>query len=185
MPRRPRNEVEPGIHHVYARGNNRELIFFDDADRRAYLGLLGQSIDRQRWRCLSYCLMPNHVHLLIETTVPNLSAGMQWLHGAYGHLFNRRHERCGHVFQDRFGSKRIEDDAQLWMTLGYIARNPVAAGLCKRCDEWAWSSHAAITSADRGGWLDIDRVLSFLGMFGGDPLERYAELAAGGERQAA
>ena len=178
MPRPLRNDVEPGIHHVFARGNNREQIFRDDVDRRAYLALVGQTVARQRWRCLSYCLMPNHVHLLIETTTPNLSAGVQWLHGSYARLINRRHRRCGHVFQGRFGSKRMEDDAQLWMTLGYIARNPVAAGLCGTCDEWQWSSHRAIANAEADGWLDVKRVLGFLGMFGGDPLERYAELAA-------
>ena len=185
MPRKPRNDLEPGLHHVYARGNNRDPIFFDDADRRAYLGLLGRSVERYRWRYLSYCLMPNHVHLLVETTSPNLSECVQWVHGSYGRLINRRHGRCGHLFQGRFGSKRIEDDAQLWMTLAYIARNPVEAGLCDRCEGWTWSSHAAIANREDGGWLDVERVLSFLGMFGGEPLERYGELVAGAELQPA
>ena len=80
--------------------------------------------------CLSYCLMGNHVHLLIETREPNLGAGMHRLHGAYAQWFNRRHGFVGHVFQNRYESVTIENDPQLWVTAAYIARNPVTAGLC-------------------------------------------------------
>jgi len=179
MPRKPRNEVEPGIHHVYARGNNRQPIFFDDHDRRTYLKLLAQAASRQGWRCLSYCLMPNHVHLLVETTAPNLGSGMQWLHGSYASRVNRRHGRCGHLFQGRYGCVRIRTDAHLWSAVAYIARNPVVAGLCRAAREWRWSSHETVTRAERDGWLDVGRLLSFLAAAGGDPLRRYRELVGG------
>src|SRR3954454_20748947 len=101
MPRKPRVELAGGVHHVYARGNAREDIYRDDVDRRMYLHTLGREVARWKWRCLAYCLMSNHVHLLLETPEPNLGRGMQRAHGTYARLFNRRHARVGHVFQGR------------------------------------------------------------------------------------
>lgn len=167
------------VHHVYARGNDRQRIFADDADRRAYLCLLGQEVARRHWRCLTYCLMANHVHLLVETPAPNLSVGMCLLQGQYARRFNRRHGRTGHVFQGRYGAVRIEDDAQLWMTVGYIARNPVEAGLVARAGDWRWSSHQAVMGRAPSGWLDVPGLFGRLGALGGDPLSRYAECVAG------
>jgi hypothetical protein len=123
--------------------------------------------------------MPNHVHLLVETTTPNLAGGMQWLHGTYATRINRRHDRCGHLFQGRYGSVRIESDAQLSTTLAYIARNPVVAGLCRAVREWSWSSHGAVMRGERRGWLDVGRLFSFLSAAGGDPRHRYLQLVEG------
>src|SRR4051794_14368897 len=83
MPRKPRNELEPGTAHVWARGVEKRRIFGDDEDRQLYLRLLIGAAARYRWHCLAYCLMPNHVHLLIETTQPNLAQGIQLVHGRY------------------------------------------------------------------------------------------------------
>ena len=155
---------------MFARGNNRQLIFEDDLDRATYLGLLGTVVVLMRWRCLSYCLMPNHVHLVVETPDPNLAAGMCRLHGQYARWFNRRHRRVGHLFQSRYGSSRVHDDAQFWMTLAYVARNPVAAGLCKSAEGWSWSSHAAILDAPRRpAWLDVPRLFAFVAGISGRP----------------
>ncbi len=174
VPRRPRADQEPGIHHVFARGNNRQAVFADDRDRRAYLGRFVQVIASHRWHCLSYCLMGNHLHLLLETTEPNLGHGIRQIHGPYAQAFNRRHGRTGHLFENRFGSVRILDDAHLWMIVGYIARNPVEAGLCKRAEDWPWSSHAAIAEERNPAWLAAPRLLGYLGgAWGGDALERY------------
>ncbi len=115
---------------MYARGNNRRLLFIDDVDRDGYLGLLGKVVARQRWRCLSYCLMDNHVHMLIETPEPNLGDGMRLLHGDFARGHNRRHRTSGHVFQGRFGSKPLRSEGHLWTAAAYIAANPVDAGMC-------------------------------------------------------
>jgi putative transposase len=177
VPRRPREDFEGAVHHVFARGNDRHDIYVDNVDRRNYLAILGPVTLRQRWRCLSYCLMPNHVHLLVETPHANLGAGMQRLHGEYAHTFNRRHGRCGHVFQGRFGSIRIATDEHLWSAAAYIALNPVTAGLCRAPEDWRWSSHASTTGARRRpGWLDSARLLSYFEGLGGDPLDRYLAL---------
>src|SRR6059058_5588779 len=113
MARTPRQEAEAAVHHVYARGVERRKIFMDDRDRRNYVARLAAVVGRQEWRLLSFCLMPNHVHLLVETTRPNLGDGMRLLHGGYAQAFNTRHSRSGHLFGGRYGSKRAEDDGQL------------------------------------------------------------------------
>ena len=179
VPRKPRAEIEPGLHHVFARGNNRCDVFLDDVDRRVYLGLLVQVTRRRAWRCLAYCLMKNHVHLLLETVPPQLGAGMRDLHGRYAQHFNRRHRRIGHLFGGRFGAVRIEDDAQLWMTVAYIARNPVDAGYCRAADEWRWSSHGASTTQTADPCTDRPRLLEYFAAYGGPPEERYRECVTG------
>lgn len=175
MPRKPREEEAGAVVHVFARGNNRQRIFRDVDDRELYLLLLGQVIRRQRWSCLSYCLMHNHIHLLVETPEPNLGLGMQRLHGLYAQTFNKRHKRCGHLFQGRYGDNRVRTDEQLVTTARYIARNPVEAGLCTGAGEWPWSSHAATLSGEAPAWLDVERLLGFFGLWGGEPRERYAD----------
>jgi putative transposase len=174
VPRKPRQEVAGGVYHVFARGNAQQDIYLDDADRWRYVSILSDVVARQRWRCLAYCLMPNHVHLLLETQHANLGAGMQRLHGRYGQRFNSRHERCGHVFQGRYGAVPIRSDAQLWTAARYIALNPVVAGLCERPDRWRWSSHAPALGGRSPGWLDVARLLWYFGAAGGESRGRYA-----------
>src|SRR4051812_31630242 len=140
MPRRPRQELAGAVHHVVARGNNKELIFFDDVDRRKYLDLLEKTVERTGWVVLAYCLMPNHIHLLVETPKPNLGRGMQWFHGHYGRYFNDRHGRVGHVFQGRYKSIRQESDEQFERVRAYIALNPLEAGLVGDGGSYPWVS---------------------------------------------
>jgi REP element-mobilizing transposase RayT len=178
MARKPRELVAGGIYHVYARGNNRQEIALDDVDRRRYLALVAREVRRRRWRCLSYCLMPNHVHLLLETPDPDLDAGMQRLQSGYAQRFNARHGRGGHVFQGRYGAVRVTDDAQLMTVVGYIAANPVTAGLCDTPEAWRWSSHAATAQRRSPGWMDAGRLDELVGAAGGDPLCRCRDLVA-------
>jgi REP element-mobilizing transposase RayT len=164
MPRKPREEEAGAVHHVFARHNEQRLLYRDDVDRRRYLKLLADSVGRFGWRCMAYCLMPNHMHLLIETPRPNLGRGMQYLHGHYGRWFADRRGVAGHVFQGRYGAKRVTDDEQLWAVAAYLAANPVDAGLCASPEEWAWGSHRAITGRVAVPvWLDVARLLELLG----------------------
>ena len=162
-----------GVHHVYARGNRQQAIYLDDCDRLNYLRLLGHVVCDYRWRCLAFCLMHNHVHMVVETPQPNLGIGMQRLHGLYGRLFNHRHGRTGHLFQGRYGAIAIRTDEQLWAVVRYVAMNPVKAGLCSDPQEWRWGSCGRPPS-----WLDQARLLQYLGAAGGNPWRRYAELTA-------
>lgn len=167
--------------HVYARGNNKQLIYLSDSDRVLYLSMLGRIVRKQEWRMLGFCLMPNHVHLLVETPEPNLGDGMRRLHGDYAYRFNKEHGRCGHVFQGRFGAKRVKNNAQLLMVARYIALNPVEAQLCATAEDWRWGSHRHVMARHaRNGWLDVQRLLEFFEVWGGDPHRRYAELVAAG-----
>jgi putative transposase len=123
--------------------------------------------------------MDNHVHLLVETPEPNLSSGMQRLHGHYARSFNERHGRCGHVFQGRFGSVLVRTQPQFWTVVSYIVRNPVEAGFCERPELWRWSSHAAtLDSGTAPPWLSVSGLLRYFDGVGDRPRRRYAELTA-------
>lgn len=179
MPRRPREEEAGAIHHVYARGNNKESIFLRDEDREEYLRLLGLEVVRCEWRVLALCLMKNHVHLIIETPIPNLGEGMQRFHGAYGTWFNEEHDHVGHVFQGRFGAKRMRSEAQLWAAVAYVVRNPVEAELCALPEDWRWSSHGFVVAGSSPPWLDVDRLLWHFAGVGGDPRDVYRRVTSG------
>ncbi|MBE2315694.1 transposase [Solirubrobacter sp. CPCC 204708] len=178
MPRVARSEFEPGLYHVYARGNRKQPIFGDDRDRRRYIAMLALAVGRTGWRLLAYCLMNNHVHLVIETRQANLGTGMHRLHGSYAQYFNQRHDLSGHLFQGRYDAVPIENDAQLWVAAAYVARNPVTAGLCKQAADWPWSSHADVLYDCAPEWLDVDRLLAYFGTDGGQARHRYRALVA-------
>jgi REP element-mobilizing transposase RayT len=126
---------------VFPRGNNRDDVFRDDGDRQVFLVILKGVVEVYRWRLLAYCLMRNHVHLVVQTPLPNLGKGMQRLLGTYVCFFNRRHPRSGHLFKRPFKSERIRDERQLAAAIAYVAANPVNAGLCATEAAWRWSSH--------------------------------------------
>ena len=180
MPRKPRENVENGIYHVYARGNGKQVIFRDDRDRLAYLSLLSEVVDHHELRCLAYCLMDNHIHLVLETPLANLSFGMQALHSEYAQNFNERHDRVGHLFQGRYGAVRIKTDAQLWTVLAYIAANPVEAGLVEKPEAWRWSSYAAVIGpAPLPRLLDWPHLRSYLQPDHTGAIARYRRLVEG------
>ena len=174
----PRAEFEPGLYHVFSRGNRKEPIYADDRDRQKYLGMLGRIATRMQWRCLGYCLMGNHMHLIIETIDPNLGTGMHRLQGGYAQYFNRRHGFVGHLFQDRYDAVAVTSDTQLWRLVAYVARNPVEAGLCLTPEDWPWSSHAALLAGTTPSWLDRARLFAYFGADGGDPVTRYLEIVS-------
>ena len=126
------------MYHVYARGNRRQDIVRDDADRRLLLSVAEDVVARFGWYCHAYRLMPNHYHFLFETPAPDLSQGMQRLNGTYAQLFNRRHGLDGHLFQGRFGARFIESKHLIELSR-YVVLNPVRAGLCEKAGDWPWS----------------------------------------------
>jgi REP-associated tyrosine transposase len=155
---RPLRLQFPGaIYHVTARGNARQSIFDDDDDCARFLVVLASTVARYRVRCHAYCLMGNHYHLLVQTPEPNLSVAMRHLNGVYTQRFNRRHERCGHVLQGRFGAQLVDGDAYLQEVCRYIVLNPVRAGLVAHPRNWKWSSfHATAGEAAAPGFLSVD-----------------------------
>lgn len=143
MGRAPRIEPTEGSVHLTARGIRRGPIFVDDADRRMLIAFLAQSVHRFRWTCLAYCLMPNHFHLVVSLSAPNLAKGMHRLNGLYARRFNERHGHVGHLFEARYSSRLIESETHLLEALRYVVLNPVAAGLCDDPADWEWSSFRA------------------------------------------
>jgi putative transposase len=173
-------EVVPGVYHVFARGNNRRTLFLDDDDRLAYLRLLEDVTRYRHWRTMAYCLMGNHLHLLVETVEPNLGVGMHQLQGTFAQRFNRRYGTTGHVFERRFGGVVISTDEQLMTVATYIAHNPVEAGVCASAEQWRWGSHAAVAGAGAPPpWLAVDRLLWYYAALGGDPREAYLSQVRG------
>ncbi len=164
MARPLRIEYPGAVYHVTSRGNAREPIFADDADRRILLQTLEDVICRYNWICHAYCLMGNHYHLKLETVDPNLSLGMRQLNGVYTQRFNRHHQRVGHVFQGRYKAILVEKNEHLLELCRYIVLNPVRACLVDIPEKWPWSSYLATSSAVKAPEiLTVDWVLAQFG----------------------
>lgn len=172
----PRVCFDGAIYHVTARGNNRETVFLEGSDYRRYLDLVARYKARFHFRLHAYALMPNHVHLLLApapgTTISHL---MQCLTIAYTKWFNRRHGRVGHVFQGRFHSRLIAEDAYLLVASRYVHLNPVRAKLTPHPAAYPWSSYRAyhdpLPPARR--LVDIETVLSLVDPGTSDPRNAY------------
>lgn len=162
-----RIEFPGGLYHVTSRGDRREDIFLDDADRQQWLMLLGHVCGRFDWRCHAYCLMSNHFHIVIETIQGSLSAGMRQLNGVYTQWHNRAHGRVGHVFQGRFKAIVVQRESYLLELARYVVLNPVRAGMCATPEQWRWSSYnASIACAPAPPWLQTSWLLA---QFGDEP----------------
>ncbi len=171
MPRKLRIQFPGALYHVLDRGDRREAIFRDDADRERFLETLGEVCARTGWRLHAYVLMSNHYHLLLETPEPNLAAGMRWFQGTYSIRFNCRHKLHGHVFQGRYKAVLVDpEEKEYFLTVSdYIHLNPVRAGLIapeKKLCEYRWSSYPlyARTRGKMPPWLALGTVLGELGL---------------------
>jgi REP element-mobilizing transposase RayT len=146
-------------YHVMSRGNARMPIFEDDRDYERYLELLERCLRRFGVRCVGYCLIVNHVHLILQAGDLPISRMMQQLNSTYAQWFNRRHHRVGHVFQGRFKALLVETSSYLTRLLRYVLWNPVAAGRAKAPDEWRWSSYRATAGVDPcPGFLHVEEI---------------------------
>jgi REP-associated tyrosine transposase len=160
MPRKPRLENPGGFFHVAARAVDNATLFPATDDRHDFISLLYQTLAGFEWRCQSYCLMGTHVHLLVQPLTATLSRGMQALCSKHAMRVNRRYGRRGHLFGTRFMSVPIETDGHLLEAHRYIARNPVAAGLCDRPAAWRWSSYRGVVAVEPAfDFLDVDGLL--------------------------
>lgn len=181
MARPLRIEFPGAVYHLTSRGNARQDIVMDDRDRVQFFSLLAQVVDRYGWLCHAYCLMDNHYHLLVETPQPNLSLGMRQLNGRYTQMYNRRHERVGHLFQGRFTAILVEKEAYLLELCRYVVLNPVRANMVTHPRLWSWSSYrAAVGETAAPAWLTTDWVLGQFGVRVGPAQARYRTFVAEG-----
>ncbi len=155
--------VAPGYpHHVTQRGNNRAIVFFDDQDKQTYLQLLSKYCQTFALHIWAYCLMDNHIHLLVvPEKEDSLARGIGLTNQVYTQYLNRKLNQTGHIWQNRFFSCIVENDEYLWSVARYIERNPVKAGIVEYAEEYLWSSASAhLTSApddllQQPSWLNV------------------------------
>jgi putative transposase len=143
VPRTARIVIPDVPHHVIQRGNRQQRIFLTQGDCRRYVEMLAEACRAQRVRCLAWCLMPNHVHLILtpETTA-GLRGVMSSVNTRYAQRINGREQLSGHLFQDRFRSYPM-DEAHMLVAVRYIENNPVKAALVRAAQDWRWSSARA------------------------------------------
>ncbi len=148
MPR-PLRIQDAGIRHVTCRGNRGQPIFLDPVDREWYLRELAAVCRELEWRVLAWCLMTNHVHLVLDVPAGTISDGMQLLSGNYAGAFNGKHGYSGHLFQGRFRAELVVDERHALEVVRYVDLNPVRAGIVRHPEEWPWSSYRAFTGIER------------------------------------
>ena len=160
MVRPLRIEFPGAVYHLTSRGNSRQPIFLTNQDRMGFFEILGDVVMELGWVCHAYCLMTNHYHLLVETPEATLSRGMQRLNGVYTQRFHRTHKSCGHLFQGRFKGILVEKESHLLELSRYIVRNPVAAKMVERVEDYPWSSYLATAGrAPKPDFLNTDWLL--------------------------
>jgi REP element-mobilizing transposase RayT len=161
MGRQWRIEFAGAFYHILSRGNEGGDIFYDDEDRRLFLDTLAEMSERFDLNIYAYVLMDNHYHLLLRTNLPNLSKVMQWFGLTYTRRFNNRHFRSGHLFQGRYKSIIVQNDAYLVRLSCYIHRNPIRAGIVERLADYKWSSYQYYAYRKKPpDWLATDMILS-------------------------
>lgn len=174
MTRMARITSDGGYYHVMLRGSGRQLIFIDDEDRKAFVRMLRRAIEQDGIEVLAWCLMDNHVHVLIHDARNTLSAAMHRLATTYARYFNERNGHVGQVFQGRFASRLVETDRYLLQAVRYIHNNPVDLGVLP--SQYPWSSYAEYR--DDCGLTQRDLVYELVGGpdgFVGFSQERHGE----------
>jgi len=196
MARKLRVEYPGAVYHVLNRGDRREPIFRDEADRQRFVETLAEACGRSGWQVHAYCLMPNHFHLVVETPQPTLVAGMKWFLGTYTGRFNRRHKLFGHLFSGRYKSLIVDGSGSGYLrtVCEYVHLNPARAKLLRpeqALREYRWSSWPEYLRppGKRPAWLRVDRVLGEMGIpkdsaAGRRELERVMEARRGAEADA-
>lgn len=140
MARKPRKKSESDIYHILMRGINRQVIFEDEYDYGRFVQTLEKYKEQSRFDLYAYCLMSNHVHLLLKVGQEPLEQLMRRICGSYVYWYNAKYDRVGYLFQGRFKSEVVEDDSYFLTVLRYIHQNPVKAGIVKNTDQYKWSS---------------------------------------------
>ena len=160
MPRQARRKSKSGIYHIILRGANQQTIFHDDEDNRKFLYVLSYYKNICNYKILAYCLMKNHVHILLKEDGEKLPLIMKRLAGKYVYWYNAKYSRIGSLFQDRYKSEPVEDDTYFMTVLRYIHQNPVKAKVVKTISEYPYSSYNEYLS--KAVIADTDFVLDML-----------------------
>jgi putative transposase len=161
MVRRARTWFPGAKYHITSRGIRKQPLFYDDPDRRKYLGILLEAKERYEFNIHAYCLMSNHIHLQIETSKTSPGQIIKYLHSKYAKYFNLKYEFSGHVFEKRYFHDLI-DSAEHELNLSrYIHRNPLTAGLVDSLETYPWSSYRAYLLNEYNPLVTKEQILSY------------------------
>ena len=157
MPRIARDYSEIKVYHITIRGIDKQYIFFEDKDKEKFIEIIKNTKEKYNYELYAYCLMDNHVHLVIYDREEKISRIMQSIEISYVFYFNKKYERIGHLFQNRFFSKKVENREYLKMLCRYIHQNPLNAGMAKT-EEYKWSSYQSYIRSNK--LVDTELLLS-------------------------
>lgn len=171
---REKRAIDPEwIYHVVCRGSNRGEIVWDSVDCESFRSELDRVATKFEWDVYAWCLMPNHHHIVLQTTKERFSAGFQQLNGNHSRRTNRRHGRSDHLFRNRPRAFELASTAHFVGAVAYVVRNPVTAKIVDHAAEWPWSSYRATVGLEPApAWLRSEKVINF---FGRDPKRAVAE----------
>ncbi len=175
MARLPRAVSESGIYHAMLRGINRQTIFEDDEDRKLFIETVNDFRSDSNYKLYAYCLMDNHVHMLIHELDDSMGTVIKRLAGRYVYWFNKKYGRSGHLFQDRFKSEVVGDDRYFLTVLRYIHQNPLKAGVAKDLDSCRWTSYKEYLVKGRQPLVDIDMGLGLFSSHKEQAIKMYIE----------
>lgn len=159
MSRQARKKSESGIYHIMLRGINQQQIFEDTEDCEKFLDILKDCKAICGYQIFAYCLMGNHIHLLLKEGTETLEQTFKRICGRFVYWYNIKYRRVGHLFQDRFKSEPVDAEGYFFTVLRYIHQNPVKARLCKRVEEYPYSSY--LEYLGNRVLIDVDYVLQF------------------------
>jgi putative transposase len=158
MTRTGRVLLENVYYHIISRGNQKQHIFLEDSDFKKYLELIRRYRKKYKFRLYAWCLMPNHVHLILDVNKAlELVKTMQGLNLAYSRWFNKKYNKVGHLWQGRYKSMIIQKDRYIWDCINYIEMNPVRANIRQAPLEYLWSSFRARTLGEKSTFLPLDK----------------------------
>lgn len=183
MPRQPRLDIPGVLHHVIVRGIERRDIFADDTDKERFIARLSALLTKSSTKCFAWALMSNHVHLLLMPTTVSLSETMRRLLTGYAVYFNRKYNRSGHLFQNRYKSIVCEEEPYLLELVRYIHLNPLRVGMVSDLEElelYPWSGHAVLLGSGTMEGQETNDVLARFGTSRARSLRGYRQFVADG-----
>ena len=172
MPRYARILNEKQVYHIMLRGNNREKIFIDDEDKSRIVETLGEKKKNEAFFIYAYCIMDNHMHLLIKESKDPVARIVKRIGTSYAYYFNKKYKRIGHVFQDRYRSENVDEDQYLLSLIRYIHRNPIKPGI-GTIEGYKWSSYKEYMNQDNS----LVETEEILGIFSKNTQNALAQFA--------
>lgn len=173
MPRVARIKSKSGIYHIIMRGINRQILFEENEDYIKFIQTLQRYRNICKYRLYAYCLMGNHLHLLLMEDIEPLGNVMRRICSSYVLWCNRKYDRAGYLFQDRFKSEPVEDDAYFLSVLRYIFQNPVKAGIVTKIEDYTWTNY--IDYIEGNNKTDIDFALDIFSINRGEAVRSFIE----------